>query len=65
MDQVFRRLQTDEAAADDHRAPRRLDHLHARVRVDPQQKSRAALDPLTDLGRAMLTAVFRIKALPR
>ena len=48
MDQVLRRLQTDESAADDHRAGHRLDQLNARVVEHPRQERRALLDPLPD-----------------
>ena len=40
MDQVLRRLEADEAAADHHRPPRRLDELDARVVVHPGQEGR-------------------------
>ena len=51
MDQVLRRLETDEAAADHHRTPRRLHELDARVVVHPRQERRAPLDPLADRPR--------------
>ena len=51
MDQIFRRLETDEAAADHDRAPHRLHHLDARVFEHSRQKRRAAFDPLTDRPR--------------
>ena len=51
VDQVLRRLQADEAAADHHRAPRRLDELDAGVVVHAGQELGAALDPLADRAR--------------
>ena len=48
MDQVLRRLETDEPAANDHRAAHGLDHLNARVVEHPREKGRALLDPLAD-----------------
>ena len=51
MDQVLRRLETDEPAAHHHRAPHGLDHLDSGVVVHPRQERRAALDPLTDRPR--------------
>ena len=48
MDQIFRRLKTDEPAAHHDRTPHRFDHLDAGVVIHSGQKRRAALDPLTD-----------------
>ena len=48
VDQVLRRLQPDEAAADHHRAPRRLHELDPGVVVHPGEERCAALDPLAD-----------------
>ena len=51
VDQVLRRLETDEAAADHHRTPRRLHELDTGVAGHPGQKRRAPFDPLADRPR--------------
>ena len=51
MDQVLRRLQADEPAADYYRTPRRLRELDPRVGVHPRQEARPPFDPLADRPR--------------
>ena len=51
MDQVLRRLETDESAAHHHRTPHGFDHLDAGVVVHSRQERRAAFDPLPDRPR--------------
>ena len=48
MDQIFGSLEPDEAAADHHSTPRRLDELNSRVVVHAREEDGAFLDPLAD-----------------